>query len=350
MAGAAVATLASLAWLGWMVFEPGTKRAALGEMPFENKSPPPAEGPRGMAWIPGGQFWMGGGRLFSDAKPVHLVYVDGFWMDRTEVTNAQFQAFVEATGYQTVAERPPSLDEIMRQVPPGTPPPSPEKLVAGSAVFTPPDESVPLDDISRWWLWRPGADWRHPEGPDSNIDDRMDHPVVHICWDDAVAYARWAGKRLPTEAEWEFAARGGLDRRPFTWGEQLLPDRRWQANVWQGAFPNRNACDDGFPRTAPVGSFTANGYGLFDMAGNVWEWCSDWYRPDYYAASPRRNPRGPEQSFDPQEPTVEKRVQRGGSFLCSDQYCVRYRPAGRGKGEPQSTASHVGFRCVRDAR
>ena len=349
-AAAAVVALASLAWIAWMLFGPESSRTAIDDGPFVNDASPPTEAPEAMNWIPGGQFWMGGGRQFADAHPLHLVYVDGFWMDRTEVTNAQFQKFVAATGYRTVAEQPPPLDEIMRQVPPGSPPPPPEQLVPGSLVFSPPDESVPLDDISQWWSWQPGADWRHPEGPDSDIDERMDHPAVHICWDDAIAYARWAGKRLPTEAEWEFAARGGLDRQPFTWGDQLLPDKHWQANVWQGEFPNRNDRDDGFRRTAPVGSFPANGYGLFDMAGNVWEWCADWYRPDYYERSPRRNPRGPDESFDPQEPTIAKRVQRGGSFLCSDQYCVRYRPAGRGKGEPHSTASHIGFRCVRDTR
>jgi sulfatase modifying factor 1 len=298
--------------------------------------------PEGMIWIPGGEFRMGDADpMFPDAQPVHKVYVDGFWMDRTEVTNAQFARFVEATGYVTVAEQQPNPKEF-----PDVPP---EKLVPGSIVFTPPDKQVPLDQPLSWWRYVPGASWRHPEGPDSNLDGRESHPVVHVCWHDAQAYAKWAGKRLPTEAEWECAARGGLEQKRYCWGDELLPAGTWQANIWQGDFPRANTKEDGFERTAPVASFPPNGYGLFDMSGNVWEWCADWYRPDYYANSSARNPAGPESSYDPSEPHLPKRVQRGGSFLCSDTYCVRYRPGPRGKGEPGSAASHIGFRCVRSA-
>lgn len=300
---------------------------------------PPTDAPHGMAWIPGGTFWMGEtDPMFSDAQPVREVAVDGFWMDRTEVTNQQFAKFVEATGYVTVAEKAPTAEQY-----PGAPP---EALVAGSAVFTPPDVAVPLHNHLAWWSYVAGANWRHPEGPGSDLTDREDHPVVHVCWEDATAYAYWAGKRLPTEAEWERAARGGLDRKPYGWGDELTPDKEWRANIWQGQFPVENTLEDGFRITAPVASFAANGYGLHDMAGNVWEWCADWYRPDTYAASSSLNPKGPNSSYDPNEAGVPKRVQRGGSFLCSDLYCVRYRPGARGKGASDSGQSHAGFRCV----
>ncbi len=328
------------------------------ESPQVRQDEPPGSPPdEGMVWIPGGQFWMGTeDPRFPDAKPVHLVELDGFWMDRTEVTNAQFQKFVEATGYKTIAERKPDINEILKQLPPGTPIPPKEtlaeieeNLVPGSLVFTPPATEVQsLDNHFQWWAYVPGANWKHPEGPDSNIEDRLDHPVVHVCYDDAIAYAKWAGKRLPTEAEWEFAARGGLDRQPFAWGDELRPDDQWMANIWQGAFPAENTAEDGHVGTAPVGSYPANGYGLHDMAGNVWEWCADWYRPDYYARSPERNPKGPSDSQDPNEPHIPKRVQRGGSLLCSDLYCVRYRIGTRGKGAVDSGAGHIGFRCVQD--
>ncbi|HEV3024697.1 MAG TPA: formylglycine-generating enzyme family protein, partial [Pirellulales bacterium] len=298
-------------------------------------------GPDDMVWIPGGPFAMGGEASFTDALPVHEVEVNGFWIDRTEVTNAQFARFVEATGYVTIAEQTPKAEDF-----PGAPP---ENLVAGSIVFDPPDEPIPLDNHLAWWSYVPGADWKHPEGPGSDIAQRHNHPVVHVCWLDAVAYANWCGKRLPTEAEWEFAARGGLVGQRFVWGNRLLIGENWQANIWQGRFPVENTADDGFAGTAPVASFPPNGYGLFDTAGNVWEWCSDWYRPDYYAASSRTNPRGPPSSHDPQEPGVPKRVQRGGSYLCSDVYCARYRPGARGKGAVDSGATHIGFRCVKDA-
>jgi formylglycine-generating enzyme required for sulfatase activity len=302
----------------------------------------PGPAPEGMVWVPAGTFWMGSPDTFADAKPVHEVQMSGFWMDRTEVTNAQFARFVEATGHVTLAEQEPDPKDF-----PGAPP---EKLVPGSVVFRPPADAVPLDNHLQWWEYVAGADWRHPEGPGSNLVGRENHPVVHVCWHDAVAYAEWAGKRLPTEAEWEYAARGGLDRKRFVWGDDFRPSGQWQANIWQGQFPNQNSVEDGFIGTSPVASYPANGFGLHDMSGNVWEWCADWYRPDTYRPARQRDPKGPETSYDPQEPGMDKRVQRGGSFLCSDQYCLRYRPAGRGKGAPDTGNSHVGFRCVRSPR
>ena len=314
--------------------------------PKINESKPPGPAPDGMAWIPGGQFWMGvEDDHMPDARPWHRVYVDGYWMDKTDVTNEQFARFVGATGYVTIAERKPRAEDY-----PGAPP---EKLVAGSVVFSPPDQAVALDNYLQWWHYVPGANWRHPEGRGSDIRDRMNHPVVHIAYDDAVAYCRWAGKRLPTEAEFEFASRGGLDRKRYAWGDEFMPNGRHMANTFQGHFPDKNTAEDGYRSTAPVGSFPANGYGLFDMAGNVWEWTSDWYRADYYqtladTGDVTIDPKGPTDSFDPGEPGIRKRVQRGGSFLCTDQYCSRYIAGARGKGEPDTGTNHVGFRCVRD--
>lgn len=294
-----------------------------------------------MVWIPGGTFWMGSETGQTDERPVHQVTVDGFWIDRTEVTNAEFARFIDATGYRTVAERKPNPADF-----PGAPP---ENLVAGSIVFTPPDHRVPLDNHLHWWRWVPGASWKHPEGPESTIKGREDHPVVHVAWEDAVAYCDWAGKRLPTEAEWEFASRGGLDRKPYVWGDEQVPNGKWEANIWQGQFPVENSLADGFRTTCAVKSYPPNGYGLYDMAGNVWEWCSDWYLPDYYANSPAKNPKGPGYSHDPNEPGVPKRIQRGGSYLCSDLYCTGYRPSARMKTSPDTGLSHAGFRCVKDA-
>ncbi len=308
---------------------------------------PPAPVPDGMVWLPGGVFWMGSDdAMFRDAQPVHQVEVDGFFMDRTEVTNEQFERFVKATGYVTVAERVPRAEDY-----PGAPP---ENLVAGSVVFTAPPGPVPLDNHFQWWTYAAGASWRHPEGKDSTIDDKMDHPVVHVAYEDATAFAAWAGKRLPTEAEWEYAARGGLIKKAYTWGDEFEPDGKTMANSFQGHFPDHNSAHDGFLTTAPVGSFPPNGFGLYDMAGNVWEWTSDWYRHDYFqtlasAGGVARNPQGPRNSFDPSEPGVQKKVHKGGSYLCTDQYCARYRPGGRGKGEPDTGTSHLGFRLVKDA-
>jgi len=317
----------------------------------------PETAPAGMVLIPGGQFDMGcedprqltsGGReAMRDARPVHRVQLDPFWTDESEVTNEQFAAFVKATKYVTVAEVAPTAAEF--------PTAPPENLVAGSVVFTPPQEDVPLDSHFRWWNYVPGANWRHPTGPDSNLKGREKYPVVQVAYEDAAAYADWAGKRLPTEAEWEFAARGGLINKPYSWGDDLKPAGNWAANIWQGKFPVSDAGEDGFIGMAPVAQFQPNGYGLYDMAGNVWEWCSDWYRPDYYAELSRQgsvalNPSGPTSSHDPAEPLVKKRVMRGGSFLCTDQYCTRYMVGSRGKGDIMTGTSHLGFRCVKSAK
>jgi sulfatase modifying factor 1 len=316
--------------------------------PKLNPAEPPGPAPAGMVWIPGGQFWMGtAAEHMTDARPWHRVYVDGFWMEKAEVTNQEFAAFVKATGYVTVAERTPRREDYPQALP--------DRLVAGSVVFSPPDHPVGLDDHYNWWSYVPGANWRHPEGPGSDIRNRMNHPVVHIAFDDALAYCNWAGKRLPTEAEFEIASRGGLDRKRYAWGDEFMPGGKHMANTFQGHFPDKNSADDGYRGTAPVGSFPANGYGLFDMAGNVWEWTSDWYRPDYYQTLAATgeiaiNPKGPADSLDPTEPGTRKRVQRGGSFLCTDQYCARYIAGGRGKGEPDTGTNHLGFRCVKEPK
>ena len=319
-----------------------------GEPPVIVGSRPPGPDPDGMIWIPAGEFSMGTQEpMFTDTRPIHRVALNGFWMDRTEVTNEQFSAFVRATGYVTVAERKPRAEDY-----PGVPP---EKLVAGSIVFSPPKDAVPLNDYMQWWSYVGGADWRHPEGPQSDLEGRGKHPVVHIAWEDANAFARWAGKRLPTEAEFEWAARGGLDRKKYVWGDDFKPSGKFQANTFQGNFPNNNTGADGYLATAPVGSFEPNGFGLSDVAGNVWEWCSDWYRADYYKTvssngSVARNPAGPADSSDPNEPGVPKRVTKGGSFLCTDQYCSRYMPGGRGKEAPDTGTNHLGFRLVKDLK
>ena len=281
---------------------------------------------------------------FTDARPWHRVRLSGYWIDKNLVTNAQFAHFVAATHYVTVAERKPKAEDF-----PNAPP---EVLVPGSVVFTPPSHPVPLDNGMQWWSYVPGANWRHPQGPSTTIKGREDYPVVHIAYEDAEAYAKWAGKRLPTEAEFEYAERGGLDRAPYAWGKEFNPAGKFMANTFQGHFPEKDTGADGHIGISPVGSYKANGYGLYDMSGNVWEWTSDWYRPDYYKMLAANgavavNPRGPEDSIDPSEPGVPKRVHRGGSFLCSDQYCSRYMPGGRGKGEPSTGTSLLGFRLVK---
>ena len=316
----------------------------------------PAPPPEGMAWIPGGEFSMGAldppaadqvaMHGAEDARPIHRVYVDGFWMDKTDVTNEEFARFVKATDYVTVAERKPAAEDF-----PGAPL---ENLVAGSVVFSPPDHPVPLNDHFQWWSYVKGANWRHPEGPRSNIKGREKYPVVQVAYPDALAYAKWAGKRLPTEAEWEFAARGGLAGKRYPWGDEFQPSAKWMANTYQGHFPVSDTGADGYVGISPVVQFPPNDYGLYDMAGNVWQWTSDWYRPDYYqqlaeAGGVARNPHGPDTPFDPSEPNEQKRVHRGGSFLCTDQYCSRYVVGTRGKGEISTATNHLGFRCVRSA-
>ena len=316
-----------------------------------NRGATPRPAPEGMVWIPGGEFSMGaanspadgevGMKATLDSRPVHRVYVDGFFMDRTDVTNAQFAEFVKATGYVTVAERKPRAEDF-----PGAPP---QNLVPGSVMFAPPSHPVSLENHFQWWTYVRGANWRHPLGPESDIAHAAQYPVVHVAYEDAVAYATWAGKRLPTEAEWEFAARGGLAGKPFVWGDELRPGGKWMANTYQGQFPVKDNGVDGYAGIAPVAQYAPNGYGLYDMAGNVWQWTSDWYRPDYYAqlaGRVARNPKGPEASFDPSEPGQAKKVQRGGSFLCTDQYCSRYVVGTRGKGEISTGTNHLGFRCV----
>jgi sulfatase modifying factor 1 len=342
--------------LGGMALSVSAAGGSAFQPTVENQSRSSVPAPEGMVWIPGGEFSMGSDAadeslchmpgVTRDATTVHRVYVDGFWMDETEVTNEQFEKFVTATGYKTIAEIAPTKEEF--------PTAPPENLVAGSTVFAPTAAPVKLDDIFQWWTYVQGADWRHPEGPGSSIKGREKYPVVQVAYPDVVAYAKWAGKRLPTEAEWEFAARGGLSGQTYAWGSELKPGGKWMSNIYQGKFPVKDTGEDGFSGLAPVRQFPANGYGLHDIAGNAWEWVSDWYRVDSYARNKlaggvARNPQGPSSSYDPAEPGVKKRLHRGGSFLCSDQYCTRYMVGTRGKGEINTAANHLGFRCVMPA-
>jgi len=296
-----------------------------------------------MVQIPGGTFTMGSDDGSDDERPAHPVTLRPFQMDATEVTNAQFARFVKATGYKTVAERQPNPAKY-----PGA---DPALLKPGSANFVPVECSTDPQAWATphppWWKYTVGANWRHLNGPASDLKGKMNHPAVHIAWEDAAAYAKWAGKRLPTEAEWEYAARGGLDRLEFCWGSAKQGEGgKYRANTFQGTFPHGDTGVDGFVGTAPVKSFEPNGYGLFDMSGNVWEWCSDWYQPDYYRHSPSDNPTGPETGE--LEGGQPQRVRRGGSFLCADGYCRRYLPSARDKNPEDSSASHTGFRCVKD--
>jgi formylglycine-generating enzyme len=348
LSGSLGIAFALLVALGTLASPNGT--ASISDEPSEgqvNKKAPP-----GMAWIPGGAFLMGTNDKdsFPNERPAHFVKVQGFWMDEHDVTNAEFSKFVEATGYVTTAERKIDWEELKREVPPGTPKPDENALAPGSLVFTPTAGPVPFNDLSAWWRWVHGANWRQPEGPESSIKGRSNHPVVQVSWLDAIAYAHWAGKRLPMEAEWEFAARGSLESKRYVWGDEFQLRGKYMANTWQGLFPVRDAGEDGFIGTSPVGSFPANGYGLYDMAGNVWQWCSDWYRTDsnVEAASKNvcRDPRGVAESYDPSDSYAPKRVVKGGSFLCNPDYCESYRPSARRGTPPDTGSSHTGFRCV----
>tara|TARA_R110002110_G_scaffold257491_1_gene473505 strand:- start:36693 stop:37709 length:1017 start_codon:yes stop_codon:yes gene_type:complete len=307
------------------------------------------EAPNRMVKLSGGTFWMGaeqGNKMVSpggvnNEMPVHEVEVDAFWIDQYTVTNQQYAEFVKKTGYKTYSEQTPDAKDW-----PGA---LPEMLVPASIVFKQPKQKVDMRNYYNWWEYKPGASWQHPEGPDRDIQGRENHPVVHVTFDDAKAYCEWQGKSLPTEAQWEYAARGGLEKKKYTWGDQPKHLKEKMMNYWQGDFPYTNEDTDGYTTTAPVGSFPPNEFGLYDMAGNVWEWTSDWYHPRYYEVSPRKNPSGvkKEQSLDPNEPDVAKKVVRGGSFLCSEKYCMGYRPSARMPSEPLSSSNHIGFRCIK---
>ncbi|MEO0553167.1 MAG: formylglycine-generating enzyme family protein [Bacteroidota bacterium] len=310
--------------------------------------------PKGMVLIPSGSFPMGGKseQAYADEFPVHKVTVSSFYMDATEVTNAEFAEFVNATGYLTIAEKDIDWEELKSQVPAGTPKPPDSVLMAGSLVFKPTDGPVNLEDYSQWWRWTTGANWRQPEGPGSSIEDIMNHPVVHISWEDANAYAKWAGKRLPTEAEWEWSSSGGNAENIYPWGNEPIEKATNKANFWQGFFPYQNNNLDGFFGTAPVKSYEPNQFGLYDMAGNVWEWCQDRYNISIYEQYEEKgivtDPKGSENYYDPLEPLSPKHVIRGGSFLCNDSYCSGYRVTRRMSSSKDSGFNHTGFRCVKD--
>ena len=313
----------------------------------------PTAAPPGMKYIAGGEFTMGTDdeASFENERPAHRVRVGAFFLDEHDVTNAEFRRFVEATGYVTTAERRVDWEELKKQLPPDTPKPSDERLQPGSLVFTPPDHAVDLRDLSGWWTWTAGANWRHPQGPSSGLEGKDEHPVVHVSWDDAVAYAKWAGKRLPTEAEWEFAARGGREGTRYHWGDEFRPGGRFMANTFTGDFPYRDSAEDGYARTSPVTAFPPNGYGLYDMAGNVWNWCSDLYADDTHAVAKAHgvccDPLGPEATRAGHDRLAVQHVTKGGSFLCNPAYCESYRPTAR-RGTPYDTGSeHVGFRCAK---
>ncbi|AOK31005.1 sulfatase [Burkholderia singularis] len=320
-------------------------------------------GPRDMAWIPGGTFLMGSDARAAqpNERPAHLTTVHGFWLDQHDVTNAEFRRFVDSTGYVTTAERKPDWRALQMQLPAGTPRPPDEVLVPGALVFVGTATPVPLDDYARWWHFRPGANWRQPNGPGSTIADKDEYPVVQVSYDDARAYAKWIGKRLPTEAEWEFAARGGLEQADYAWGNQLKPSGRQMANIWDGQqpFPVVDPRAGNQPGPSAAGSYPANGYGLYDMTGNVWQWVADWYRADAFSlmahtGNPVVDPQGPVDSWDPSEPDAPpqapKRVIRGGSFLCNESYCQSYRTSARRGADPEAGMSHLGFRLAMDER
>ena len=322
---------------------------------FENRLAP-QNIPNNMVLIPGGEYLMGSDKSesYTNEKPVHRVVVSSFFMDKYEVTNQQFLQFVNETGYTTTAEKKINWDEMMSQLRPGTSRPPDSLLEPGSLIFKASSYSIPLNDESSWWEWEKGAFWKHPSGKNSSINEIMDHPVVHISWDDAVAYAQWAGKRLPTEAEWEWAARGKKTDAIYPWGNESINETPMKANFWQGHFPYRNTKQDGYYLTGPVGSFIPNEYGLYDMAGNVWEWCSDFYHINSYSYDKEKgiciNPKGPKTFYDPSEPFAIKKILRGGSFLCNDSYCSGYRVSRRMSSSKDTGLMHTGFRCVKDIR
>lgn len=325
-------------------------------LPAKLESQAKVSNPSNMKWIHPGEFTMGTDdeNSMPNERPAHRVKLAGFWIDEHNVTNAQFRKFVEATGYLTTAEKSVDWEELKRQVEPETPKPPDEYLKPGALVFTPPDGPVDLRDLANWWTWTPGANWKHPQGPDSTIHGKDDFPVVQVSWDDAVAYAKWAKKRLPTEAEWEYASRGGADSKfRYYWGNEFKPNGKFMANTFTGEFPYKNTAEDGYSGVSPVKAFPPNAYGLYDMAGNVWNWCSDFYASDVHAkahsAGVSCDPKGPEKTFSPHNPRAIEHVIKGGSFLCNPNYCESYRPTAR-RGTPYDTGSeHVGFRCVMDA-
>lgn len=306
----------------------------------------------GMVLIPSGTLNMGGDNDQADPNefPKHNVEIQTFWMDESEVTNHQFKKFIEATKYLTIAERPVIWEEIKTSLPPNTPKPADSLLQPGALVFHQLTQQVPLNNPALWWRWTIGANWQHPEGPKSNLENKMNHPVVHISWEDAMAFAKWADKRLPTEAEWEWAARGGNENNIYPWGNENVNEGKPKANFWQGAFPYKNIMSDGYLTTAPVKSFAPNEFGLFDMSGNVWEWCSDWLDVEFYKKPPaeKNNTKGPDVGFNPYNPYQQEKVIRGGSFLCNDGYCSGYRNARRMGSSPDTGLNHTGFRCVKE--
>ncbi|CAM3816728.1 formylglycine-generating enzyme family protein [Bordetella tumulicola] len=353
--------LAGVGWFTAQALSSPIERVTIATKPILGNG---VDTPKAMAWVPGGPFQMGSDSALANLneRPAHQVRVRGFWMDITDVTNDQFAEFVKQTGYVTTAQRKPDWETIRVQLPAGTPKPPDSVLVPGAMVFTGTAAPVQLDQYWRWWHFVPGADWLHPQGPGSSIEGKGDHPVVQVSYEDAQAYAKWADKRLPTEAEWEFAARGGLEQADYAWGNVLAPDRQKHANYWdvnQGTFPALQPDSQvRAPGTQPVKTYPDNAYGLYDMTGNAWQWVADWYRTDYFAqqaakSTPINDPIGPADTYDPSDPGVPanapRRVIRGGSFLCNEDFCTSYRPSARRGADPYSPMSHLGFRLVKDA-